>query len=319
MSGRNSQAPTFSVIMPVYNHVRYVGEAIESVLCQSFDNWELIVVDDGSTDGSADAIAELLDRHDASAGGRQRIALLHQANLGPAAARNAALDSARGPWLAYLDSDDVWYPDTLQHYADTIEAHPQAAFIHGYRHRLNPDGSVTELPGEFQQRPTGTAELFGRMYLSHLCVCYRRSLLDVAGRYDAALRSCEDYELYLRLSLHCRFEPLGLATGLRRRHQTNLSRQTGASRMLEAEVLRRFAEHQGGGEVLDEVQVRRRLGRLYYAAARQYFKARCFSQAAAAARQACRYRMAPRCVALRFMAGCLRPIGIRDGGPTPRL
>ena len=312
MPEAHAATPTFSVIMPVYNHVDYVREAVESVLAQTRGDWELIIVDDGSTDGGAKLVDELAQRD-------ERFRVLHQANAGPAAARNAALALARADWVAFLDSDDTWLPETLRQYADFIDQHPHVEFIHGYRHRLNPDGSITELSGEYQDRPTGTAELFERMYLSHLCVCYRRSLFDKAGTYDAALRSCEDYDLYLRLSRHCSFEPLGKATGLRRRHGTNISRQTGTSRMLEAEVLRRFVERQGGAEVLDEAVIRRRLGRLYYAAERQYFKARCYRQALWSARCAHRHRRTLKSTAVQVLSALLLPLGTTDGRQTPAL
>jgi glycosyltransferase involved in cell wall biosynthesis len=302
----------FSIIMPVYNHADYVAEAVESVRKQSFQDWELIIVDDGSTDGSAGLVDELA-RQDA------RIVALHQANAGPAAARNAGLDRATGQWLTYLDSDDVWYGNALENFARFAKAHGDAKFIYGYRHRLEENGRITKLPGEFQDRPTGTKELFGRMYLSHLCVCYRRKLLDLAGRYDPSLRTCEDYELYLRISLHCRFEPLGLPTGLRRRHGTNISRQSGRSRMLEAEVLRRFVERQGGSGVLDERTVARRLGQVYYSAARQYFKARCYRQAIDASRLAHRHRRTIRSAGISLFSRCLLPFGRTDGECLPTL
>ena len=311
--------PTFSVIVPVYNHAAYVADAIRSILTQTRSDWQCIIVDDGSTDGSAEIIDEFVERHGQTADGRQQLVAIHQANAGPAAARNAAIELAAGQWLTYLDSDDVWFPQTLERYGAYVEAHPQAEFVYGYRHRLNPDGSTTELPGEHQHRRTGTAELLARMFLSHLCVCYRRELLDKAGRYDAALRSCEDYELYLRLSLHCRFEPLGAATGLRRRHETNISRQTGASRMLEAEVLRRFVERQGGRRVLDDGAIRRRLGRLYYAAARQYFKARRFRECLIAGRYAAGHRGSFKLHAVRCLARLLLPLGARSQEEIPKL
>ena len=312
MTDTDQPIPMFTVLMPVYNHAAYVPEAIRSVREQTFAGWELLVVDDGSTDSSAALVDDL-------AGADERITALHQANAGPAAARNTALEQARAKWLTYIDSDDVWYPDTLQAYADHITAHRDARFIYGYRDRLDEDGSITELEGEYQDGVTGTAELWERMYLSHLCVCYRRKLLDVAGGYDAELRTCEDYELYLRLSLHCRFEPLGRPTGLRRRHGGNISRQTGRTRMTEAEVLRRFVERQGGADVLEPDRIVRRLGRLYYTAARQYFRAGCFRQAAAAGALAHCYRRTLKSTLVSLASNCLRFIGRTDGAPLPRL
>jgi glycosyltransferase involved in cell wall biosynthesis len=304
--------PAFSVIMPVYNHVDYVGAAVQSVIDQTRRDWELILVDDGSTDGSVELVKQL-------AAGDDRITVLCQPNAGPAAARNTALAVAKADWLTYIDSDDVWLTDALENYGTFIAANPETTFIYGFRHRLNPDATITELTGEFQDAPTGAADLFGRMYLSHLCVCYRRELIEKAGPYDSALRSCEDYELYLRMSLHCRFNPLGKATGLRRRHDKNLSRQTGHSRFQEAQILQRFVQQQGGDQLVQAKLVRRRLGRLYYASSRQYFKEGAFRHAFRAARRANRYRSTFKSVGMWLMNGLLFPLDRRQRDALPIL
>lgn len=312
MDDSSQDTAKFSVIMPVYNHAAYVAEGVRSVLAQSCGDWELIICDDGSTDSSRRILDELASDDD-------RIAVIHQANAGPAAARNAAIARARAPWLTYIDSDDVWFPDALANYAEYIADHPDAKFIYGFRHRLDADGVVTELPGEFADAPTGPAELFGRMFLSHLCVCYRRELIDQVGGYDANLRICEDYELYLRISLLTQFEPMGKATGLRRRHGSNLSRQTGFSRMVEAIVLRRFVECQGGSAVIDAELVARRLGRLYYASGRQYFRGGCFRQAAAAMKQAHTWRRTAKGTLIAILSRCLARVGRHDKRQLPQL
>ena len=310
-SDRPNTAPRFAVIMPVHNHAAYVAEAIASVRAQTVADWELVVVDDGSTDGSDEAAAR-------AAAGDERITLLRQANAGPSAARNAAIARSGAAWLTFLDSDDAWYDGALAAFADAIAARPDAAFHYGFRHRLNADGSVTELPGEFQDRPTGPAELFGRMFLSHLCVCFRRDLIDRAGGYDETLRTCEDYDLYLRMGLVARFWPIGQATGLRRRHGTNISRQTGRSRFLEAEVLGRFADARGGRAVVGDAIVRPRLARLYYAAGRQYFRAGQFRNAREALAESARYGRSAKAIGLRCLAWLLRPAG-HDESEPPRL
>jgi len=292
----------FSIIMPVYNHAQYVEQAIRSVVAQTYRDWELIVVDDGSTDGSGETA-------DAWAARDERIRVIHQANAGQAAARNTAIARASGRWLAYLDSDDVYLPEALARFAAFIDAHPGAQFLYGYRHRIGRNGRVVELPGEFQDRPTGTRELFGRMFLTPQCVCHSPSLLEKSGPYDESLRSCEDYDLYLRMSLRCTFEPLGAATGYHRRHGRNVSRQTGDSRAQEARVLERFVNELGGREVLDESLIRRRLGRLYYAAGRQYFRAGRFRDAADAFAKAHGYRRTVRSTALTAAARVLRIFG----------
>jgi len=304
-------APRFAVIMPVYNHAAYVGQAIASVRAQTVADWELVVVDDGSTDGSSEAAAR-------AAADDGRITIVRQANAGPSAARNAAIARSGAAWLTFLDSDDVWYDGALAAFADAIAAKPEAAFHYGFRHRLNSDGSVTELPGEFQDRPTGPAELFGRMFLSHLCVCFRRDLIGSAGGYDETLRSCEDYDLYLRMGLISRFVPIGRATGLRRRHGTNISRQTGPSRFLEAEVLRRFVDARGGRAVVGDDLIGPRLHRLYYAAGRQYFRAGNFRAAHEALAEASRYGRSVKAMGLKCLGWFLRPAG-GGAGDLPRL
>jgi len=301
MSSEPSGPLQFSVIMPIFNRAPYVGEAIQSVVRQTWPHWELIIVDDGSTD-STPAILDRWAAPDA------RIIVLHQKNVGAATARNAAIACARRPWLAYIDSDDLWFPDALEQYARYIAAHPQARFIHGYANRLREDGAVKQAAGDFQDRATGTAELFGRMFLCPLGVCHRRELLDLAGRFDESLPSTEDYDLYLRMSLHCRLEPLGRPVGLRRRHATNISRQTGPSRLLEAEILSRFAGEHGREAGLSPQAVRRRLGFLYYAAGRQFFKAGCYREAIAAIRESRRYRRTFKGEAVALAAGILRPL-----------
>lgn len=306
------ETPTFSVIMPVYNHADYVAEAVQSVFDQSFTDWELIAVDDGSKDDSPAIIDRLAAKH-------PQMTALHQANAGPAAARNTALIVAKAPWLTYIDSDDVWFPHTLEHYAGYIARHRDTQFIHGYRHRLDADGAITELPGQFQDAPSGAAELFERMFLSHLCVCYRRDLIDRVGGYDSDLRSCEDYELYLRMSLHCQFDPLGKPTGLRRRHGQNLSRQTGPSRFLEAQVLQRFVQDQGGADVLTDDAIARRLGRLYYASARQFFRAGAYRHAATAARRAHQYQRTFKSVSVGILSRLLSPFDRADRPDLPLL
>ena len=123
-----SNRPLVSVVIIFWNAERFLQEAIESVLGQSYSAWELLLVDDGSTDGST-AIA----RHCA---GRypERVRYLEHpghANLGMSAARNCGVRGARGPCVAFLDADDVWFPTTLQDQVAVLEAHPDAAMLYG--------------------------------------------------------------------------------------------------------------------------------------------------------------------------------------------
>lgn len=110
----------FSVVIPLWNKRDSVVRAVRSVLGQSFGAFELIVVDDGSTDGSADLVAAV---------GDPRLRLLRQANAGPGAARNAGIEAASNDWIAFLDADDLWLPDHLAELDRIRAAHPEAGLI----------------------------------------------------------------------------------------------------------------------------------------------------------------------------------------------
>ncbi|HTP39507.1 MAG TPA: glycosyltransferase family 2 protein [Steroidobacteraceae bacterium] len=125
-----SQAPQVSIVLPTYNRRRTLLRAVHSVIAQTFQDWELIVVDDGSTDGSAD----LLDGLD------PRVQCLRRANAGAAAARNAGLAVAAGRYLSFLDSDDEWLPHFLALTVGFLERHPDQGYVSTESFDMKPDG-----------------------------------------------------------------------------------------------------------------------------------------------------------------------------------
>lgn len=111
-----SKAPVASVVIPVYNGARSIGRAVSSVLEQSFRRFEIVVVDDGSTDGTCETLRPFLDR----------VRLIQQDNAGPSAARNAGIRVARGEYIAFLDADDAWLPEKLEHLIGAMAQSPSA-------------------------------------------------------------------------------------------------------------------------------------------------------------------------------------------------
>lgn len=119
---RCRQIVTVSIVMPAYNAGQFIEQAIESVRAQTFPNWELLIVDDGSTDGTAAILARQND---------SRIKVLHQPNAGVSAARNAALDVARGEFVTFLDADDRLPPNALMLRVSYLQANPQVDIVNG--------------------------------------------------------------------------------------------------------------------------------------------------------------------------------------------
>jgi glycosyltransferase involved in cell wall biosynthesis len=184
--------PRVSVVMPAFNVAPYIGAAIDSVLAQTFDDFELIVVDDGATDESA-AIAQ------EKAAGDPRIHVVRQKNRGLSAARNTALRLSAGDVIAILDSDDLWAPDYLEAQMAILDAHPEVdivtsnAFLlgsrlHGQPARPCPDN---------RPLPDLTSILQDETAVFIMSV-FRRRVYETIGGFDESMRSNEDYDYWLR-------------------------------------------------------------------------------------------------------------------------
>jgi GT2 family glycosyltransferase len=210
-----------SVIIPTYNRAWCLSEAIDSVLAQTFQDMELIVVDDGSTDDTDTILAGY--------GGQAR--LLRQTNQGVSAARNHGMRYARGDLLAFLDSDDLWHPDKLLRQAAFFDTHPEAMICQNEEIWMRRGVRVN--PKRRHRKPSGwifEASL-ALCLVSPSAVMMRRGLLEDMGGFDESLPACEDYDLWLRVSLrypiHLLEEPLVIKRG---GHADQLSAAAGLDR-----------------------------------------------------------------------------------------
>lgn len=218
--------PHISVVVPTYNRERLLREALDSIAAQQLPRpvgVEVVVVDDGSTDGTRAVMERLVAEHP------DELIYLHQERQGPAAARNLGLHHARGRFLAFLDSDDLWLPDKLATELDLFQRHPEAEVVisdselwqegqlsHASRFRrvgleLTPEEPVwaRDLPPRWTEH-----SLF-----STCCMTLRRSVLDSLGPelFDTSLPSHEDWELELRIYHRCRALVLPRVTARARR------------------------------------------------------------------------------------------------------
>ncbi len=188
---------TVTAIIPTYNRAGMVGEAVASVLAQTFADLELVVVDDGSTDDTAGALSRFDD---------PRLAVRRTPNRGVAAARNLGIRLARGRLVAFLDSDDVWLPEKLARQVAFMEhtghaaSQTQETWIRRGR-RVNPRRVHLKRDGDFFQSALALC------LVSPSSAMVRREFLDRLGGFDESLLACEDYDLWLRMLLR---GPIGL-------------------------------------------------------------------------------------------------------------
>lgn len=184
--------------MPCWNRERFVADAIRSVLAQTFADFELIVVDDGSTDGTRDVVASFTD---------SRLRCLHRDHRGISAAMNAGLAAARGRYLARLDSDDMWLPDMLATQVAVLEAHPEAGLVYSRAEctdtHWNPLGMTWGYPLHFPGE-TFRSMVYNDCTCNITIVC-RRECLERVGPYDETLATSEDLDMWLRVARHYPF------------------------------------------------------------------------------------------------------------------
>jgi glycosyltransferase involved in cell wall biosynthesis len=183
--------PLVSIIIPNYNHAQYVGAAIRSVLAQEYRNFEIIVVDDGSTDNSRDVITQFGDQ----------VNYIYQKNAGLSAARNTGIKASQGLLIAVLDADDMYESDFLSTLVPALQENSDADGVYcGYQFV---DHQNNLLP-QIEARPIGHDKLYDALLDGNFFVpesiFLRRTVYDHVGLFDETLRACEDWDVWLRVT-----------------------------------------------------------------------------------------------------------------------
>jgi glycosyltransferase involved in cell wall biosynthesis len=182
------------VITPAWNAAAFLGDTIESVRAQTWTDWEMVIVDDGSTDATSALVESFAERD-------PRIHLLRQTNAGPSAARNRAMAAARGQFFAFLDSDDRWSPEFLASQLAIFERHPDTALVTGTG--LYDGGPLDGRPTRPMEavRVLPLTELITNESAVFIMTVFRRAVFDRIGGFDEAQWTSEDYDFWLRAAL----------------------------------------------------------------------------------------------------------------------
>jgi glycosyltransferase involved in cell wall biosynthesis len=200
--------PTVSVIIPTYNRAHLIGRAIQSVLDQTYPDFEIIVVDDASTDNTKEVISEFQN-------GDERIRYIRlDNNKGGAAARNTGINAAQGVYIAFQDSDDEWFPDKLRKQMTLFTTAPkEVGVVYTGFWRIE-NGNKIYIPWSWVIKKNGNVhkELLNGNFITTQSIVTRKECLEKAGMFDESLPRLQDWELAIRLSLYYHFmcidEPL---------------------------------------------------------------------------------------------------------------
>jgi GT2 family glycosyltransferase len=208
-----------AVVIPAFRAETHVGDAVRSVFSQTLQDWEAVVVDDGSPDATAEAA-------EGAAAGDSRVRVVRAARSGlPAVARNLGIELTSASLVAFLDADDVWYPEKLARQVAVFAARPDVGVVHCLAQRHDDEKPLATSEDDADPDLPFVRRLVRENAIVTSSVVVRRSLLDEHGGFDADpnLRGTEDLELWLRLARHAQFEFVGEPLLAYRAHNAQLS------------------------------------------------------------------------------------------------
>ncbi|MDX9964216.1 glycosyltransferase family A protein [Desulfobacter postgatei] len=239
--------PLVSVIIPAYNAAEYINEAVESVLSQTYGNLEIIVIDDGSTDNTAACVSSAFE---------SSIIILRQCNNGPSSARNRGIEVATGKYIAFLDADDIWFPDKISEQVNLMEAYPDVGMVFGNSTTLK-DGIAAEkshfelqgLDCEYFGDPVYYQNAFKKLFYKNIImtqtVMVRKSTLERTNGFDTGFRFAEDLLLWLDIAKISKVAYQFHVVAFRRRHEGNLTNNSGEHFFIWPNVYKKIEELHG--------------------------------------------------------------------------
>jgi glycosyltransferase involved in cell wall biosynthesis len=268
--------PLISVIMPAFNCEDFIAQSIASVLAQDYENFELIIVDDGSTDRTVDIARSF----------GPPVTVMQQSNGGAAAARNHGMEAARGEYIGFLDADDIWHPQKLSSQCAYIEDRPRVGLVYSDWQEWHPDSNGQwSVPVSFTSPITSSIPdeaLCGWLYskllldcvLHTITVLMRKEVVDRTGKMSTHLVNGEDYDYWLRVSRNYEIHKLRDVVALYRIRPESLARKV-YQKNYELEVVESALKTWGAaspdGTTVTAKQLERRIANLCFDFAYRHF------------------------------------------------
>lgn len=198
-----SSSPLVSVVVAAYNAEAFISDTLDSIQAQTYSHFEVIVVDDGSSDRTAEIVRSY-------SGNDDRFRLIQQKNSGVAASRNLAIQHASGRYIAPIDADDIWYPERLEKHVRCLEASDESVgLVYSWSMYLTESGSIRAYSPFGQLGPVKGNVLAILVFYNFLdnasTTMFRHSCIDAVGNYNTELKTCEDWDLYLRIAEQYQF------------------------------------------------------------------------------------------------------------------
>ena len=191
-----TRKPFFSVIVPTYNQAIYLPAALESLQAQTFQDWEAVIVNDGSTDATAEVLYALAAQD-------SRFKAIHQKNGGVASALNKGLSYAQGEWICWLSSDDLFEPDKLEIHSEATRSNPDIRFFYSHFFYLDHTSGTKSAPSLWYPIPQPALQVitfFNSPYIHGNSIAVHRSVFDQIGRFDETSPCGQDFDMWLRIS-----------------------------------------------------------------------------------------------------------------------
>jgi len=270
-----------SIIMPVLNGERYISTALESIVAQTFKNHELIVVNDGSTDRTAEIV-------DSFAGKLNIKCVCHPARKGIAVSVNDGLRTSSGDFITFLDHDDMWLPDALATQVSYLDQHPDVGMVYCDFQTIDPQGSVIEesvAQCRERQRPSGDVfqKLFLDSFIAAIGALIRKECFDRLGGFDETLL-WGDYHMWLRIARHYRIDYVPKVLAMYRQHDSQSTRSLPVLRREEdpvalaaiKSIVNLYPEIR---QELGEKTIRQRMASIYFGGAYYWFDAGAYPNA----------------------------------------